>query len=220
MANSKPPSNNDDLSYQNLSERDLSNSNRSYYNLTGANLSGSDLSHCNFNGTNLQDARLYGVSLKHATLCGTRLQNAKLNGADLCNADLTGAELAGADLRRCNFKSAKFSNTNLSGANVQGAYFSESKGLTEDAKRELKKRGAIFKDSASRVQNIKWYMQFVIVPLTVACIGGGGIMGFLNQKQENCSKVQSIPSAKSTQKTLPPETTSTNKATIPNTKSN
>lgn len=215
MANFKPPSINDDLSYQDLSDRNLSNSNRSHYNLTGANLSGSDLSHCNLNGTNLQDARLYGASLKYATLCGTRLHNAKLSGADLCNADLTGAELVGADLRRCNFKNAKFSNTDLSDANVQGADFSGSNGLTEEAKRELKNRGAIFKNSVSRTQNLKWYVQFVIVPLTVACIGGGGIMGFLNQKQENCPKVQSIPP----QKNLSPKTTSTNKAIIPNTNS-
>lgn len=217
MLNSQQPANNNDWSGQDLSDRDLSNRNLSHHKLVGTNLNGSDLSHCHLNGANLENACLYGVSLKYATLYGTRLQNAKLTGADLSNADLTGTELAGADLRRCNFKNAKFSNTDFSNANVEGAYFGESKGLTEDAKRELQRRGAIFKASVSRFPNIKWLMRFVIVPLAVASIGG--VMTVVKQQPENCPKDESVSVNKSTQKTLPPETTPTNKAKIPNSKS-
>jgi len=213
---------NHDWSEQDLSSQDLSNKNFSHHNLTRTNLNGSDLSNCCLNGANLQDAHIHGANLTYATLCGAKLPNAKLNGADLRWADLTGADLGEADLRRCNFRDAKLRNTNLSGAKVQGALFQSCEGLTEDLKHDLKNRGAIFKDTTSRVHDIRWWVQFVIVPLAVASIGGGGVMGLLNNvnAKANCSPSQSVPSANCTQPTPSPKTIPNNKAMTPSSKIN
>ncbi|MEQ8541710.1 MAG: pentapeptide repeat-containing protein [Coleofasciculus sp. D1-CHI-01] len=89
------------------------------------------------NGATLQDAQLCGADLTEAKLCGAQLSDAKLTGADL-----TGADLTGADLRKANLRNANLSGINLSGANVQGAQCKGNTGLTEDAIRNLKKRGA------------------------------------------------------------------------------
>jgi uncharacterized protein YjbI with pentapeptide repeats len=170
MSNSSP---NNDFSYQDLSCHDLSNQNFSHYLFIGTKLNGSNLSHCNFNGANLKDSQLCGANLTDASLCGAKLHNAKLNGANLFQANLAGANLTGSDLRCCILKKVKLSNTILNDVKVENAVFEGCDGLTEDMKHHLKTRGAILKNSASKAENIRWYIQYVAVPILVALISAG-----------------------------------------------
>ncbi len=56
---------------------------------------------------------------------------------------------------------------------VENAVFEGCDGLTEDMKHQLKIRGAILKNSASKAENIRWYVQYVAVPILVALISAG-----------------------------------------------
>lgn len=67
---------------------------------------------------------------------------------DLTNADLTEANLIGVNLKEANLKGADLRGANLSGAfltnaQVEGAQFKGAIGLSENAKFDLKIRGAI-----------------------------------------------------------------------------
>jgi len=128
-----------DLSGADLSGADLSGANLSSANLSGANLSSADLS-----GLNLSSANLSGVNLSDLNLSGLNLSGAKLSGAKLSGANLSGAKLSDANLSGANLSDANLSRVNLSAATVKNARFGNNAGLTEDAKYELKKRGAIF----------------------------------------------------------------------------
>ncbi|QDL14559.1 pentapeptide repeat-containing protein [Brasilonema octagenarum UFV-E1] len=114
-----------------LSNADLSRANLSRANLSRANLSDANLSRANLSRADLSDANLIGANLNLADLNLADLSDANLSGANLSDADLSDADLSGAD---------------LSGAIVMNALFGRSKGLTEDTKRDLKQRGAIFGD--------------------------------------------------------------------------
>jgi hypothetical protein len=202
----------EDLSGRNLSNRDLRN-----FKFIGTQLNGCDMSYAKLNGAKLPDARLCGANLTGAKLCGAQLPDANLNGADLRRADLNGAYLQRADLRN-----TKLSDTNLSGANVQGTKFGGSIGLTEDMKRDLRNRGAIFKDSAvgdnsPLKADIKWWMQFVFVPLIGILIGSGGIAAIITaSKNEHPSPPTPVPTAKpATQATPFQKPVPTTKPTIP-----
>jgi uncharacterized protein YjbI with pentapeptide repeats len=164
----------EDLSGRNLSKYDLRN-----FNLRGTILNGSDLSQAKLNGANLHDAQLCGASLIEATLCGARLPDADLKGANLRRANLKGA-----DLRRANLRKADLDDAIFTGANVQGAKFGGNSGLTQEMKRNLKSQGASFEyfmdeGNSSIQKDIKWWLQFVILPLVIACIGSGGILSII-----------------------------------------
>ena len=92
-----------DLSWESLSDVDLSNSDLSYANLTGTNLIGANLRGANLIATNLTDA-----NLTYADLTSTNLESANLTYVDLTGADLTNAKLSYANLT-C----AKLTNANL-----------------------------------------------------------------------------------------------------------
>lgn len=154
---------NNDFSYQDCNGCDWRNKNFSHHVFVGTKINGGNLSNCKLNGARFNDAQLCGTNLTNASLCGANLLNANLNGADLHQADLTGADLRQADLRN-----SKLNHTNFSGANVQGAQFKGSIGLTEDIKRDFKARGAIF--DYAPVIDVKWLMQYVIIPLAVALL--------------------------------------------------
>ncbi len=79
-----------DLTYAQLAEVNLSNT----------NLKGAALNHADLSGASLVNA-----DLREATLVEANLENANLAGANLANANLSGAHLSGAAL----------ANTNLSG---------------------------------------------------------------------------------------------------------
>jgi Bacterial Ig-like domain (group 3)/Pentapeptide repeats (9 copies) len=86
-----------DLSGDNFSGDNVSDSNFNMANLTGANLSGADASNSNFNKANLTDANLSG---------------ANLDGANFNMANLTGADLEGATVNgSTNFNKATWSDT-------------------------------------------------------------------------------------------------------------
>jgi len=62
--------------------------------------------------------------------------------ADLSRADLRGADLRGADLSRADLRGA-----DLSVIQVEKTRFRNNLGITEDLKKDLINRGAIFEDS-------------------------------------------------------------------------
>jgi uncharacterized protein YjbI with pentapeptide repeats len=85
--------------------------------------------------------------LSGADLSGADLSDADLSGADLSGANLSDADLSGADLSDADLSGADLSGANLSSANLEKTRFGNNPGIDEDAKRDLKQRGAIFKDS-------------------------------------------------------------------------
>lgn len=175
---------NNDFSQQDLSYHDLSHCNFSHNLFIETKLNGCNLSYCNLNGANLKNAQLCGAVLTGASLCGAELHNARLNRAKLCQANLSGANLTGSNLRYATLKKVKLSDTIFNDVKVENAIFESCDGLTEDIKRTLKNRGAIFKDSISEVGNIRWYIQYVVVPILVALIGAGI---FLKPQNDTCS---------------------------------
>jgi uncharacterized protein YjbI with pentapeptide repeats len=177
-------SSNNDFSQQDLSYHDLSNYNLSHNLFIGTKLNGCNLSYSNLNGANLKNTQLCGADLTGASLCGAKLHHAKLNGANLCQANLAGANLTGSDLRYATLKKVKLNDTIFNDVKVENAVFESCDGLTEDIKRTLKNRGAIFKDSISEAGNIRWYIQYVAVPILVALIGAGV---FLKPQNDTCS---------------------------------
>ncbi|MEM9926893.1 MAG: pentapeptide repeat-containing protein [Cyanobacteria bacterium P01_D01_bin.50] len=142
-----------DLNGVDLSDTDLSGT-----NLIGANLNGADLS-----GTDLSGAYLIGADLRNTIIdSSTNLedkwhlvwkivnqptQKRNLIGANLIGANLIGANLIGANLIGAYLIGANLSNANLNYANVQNTQFSYATGISEQLKRNLIKRGAIFEDS-------------------------------------------------------------------------
>lgn len=218
----KPPPDNDDIFEQaklaglnplvahngcDWSNRDLRN-----IQLIGPQLNGSNLSRSKLKGAKLPDAQLCGADLTEAKLCGAQLPDANLQGADLRRSDLNGADLRRADL----------TNAKLSGANVQGTNFEGCIGLTDDTKRNLKKRGAIFKDSVAEgnfiaEENNRWLVRYVIVPLIVAFIGSGGIVTIITiAKNKHSSPSRPVPIDKPVdQGTSSPKPMPTTKAMTP-----
>ncbi|MCC5604639.1 pentapeptide repeat-containing protein [Nostoc favosum] len=167
---------NADLNRADLNRADLSNANLSRANLRGANLRGANLRGANLRGAdlrgaNLSDADLRGANLSRADLIRANLIRANLSDADLRGANLICANLSDADLNRANLSDAylnradlnradlicanlsdadlsdaDLSDADLSGAIVANALFGGSLGLTENMKRDLERRGAIFGD--------------------------------------------------------------------------
>ena len=101
--------------------------------------------------TNLISGNLNGAfriltNLIRANLSGANLSGANLSSANLSYAYLSYAYLSDADLSNANLSYANLSGVNLSGAIVEHALFGGSVGLSEDMKRDLEQRGAIFGD--------------------------------------------------------------------------
>jgi uncharacterized protein YjbI with pentapeptide repeats len=114
--------------------------------LSGVDLSEDDASGYNFSETNLCEADLYqadlkGTNLKLADLRGADLSAAKLIGADLYKCDFTGAFLTEADLSGAYAGSACFCGTDLRGASFVGA------NLTEADFRDANLMSARFRDA-------------------------------------------------------------------------
>jgi uncharacterized protein YjbI with pentapeptide repeats len=128
--------------HDDLSQADLSGANLYYSKLNEVNLSEANLS-----GAVLREAKLNGAKLNGANLSGANLRKAELISADLRNANLRKAIFSSADLRDADLRNANLSGTNLNRANLSGARFSINVGLTDSDKADMKKRGAIFKDS-------------------------------------------------------------------------
>ena len=140
------------LSGANMSGTDLSATNLSATNLRGADLRGADLRGAHLRGANLSVVYLNGANLSDtkltfANLSGTKLIVANLSGAKLIFANLSGANLSGANLSRANLSRANLSDANLSGIQVEKTRFLDNLGITEEQKKDLIKRGAIFDDS-------------------------------------------------------------------------
>lgn len=129
--------------------RDFAGGNLLGANLSGVDLSGANLCRTNLRGAELDDTDLSEANLSHANLSGADLSGAYLGNVDLSHANLHRASLAlanlsGANLSGAYLSEANLSNTNLSGANVREARFGNNPGISEEAKLNLKQRGAIF----------------------------------------------------------------------------
>ena len=105
-----------DLSYEDLSDVDLSNLNLRYVILEGVNLSNAELSHVNLKGADLKGANLIGTYLT-----GANLSYANLIGADLICTYLTGANLKYTNLSCANLECADLTDANLTWDNLKGA---------------------------------------------------------------------------------------------------
>lgn len=114
--------------------------------LTGANLTMANLRGANLTDTDLSEVLLSYAKLSGADLSGAYLGSANLNKANLNRASLALANLSGADLEGASLKEANLTNTNLSGAKLTGAQFGNNPGISEELKRNLTQRGAIFED--------------------------------------------------------------------------
>lgn len=149
----------------------------SHNDLNGQNLSCQDLSRCKF-----IHAQMNGAKLVNTILDGANLEYAQLSGVDLSNASLRGANLRGANLEY-----AQLDNTDFRGADVQDAQFKGSKGLSENAKKILKGRGAILDDTTNAIDR-KWWIEKVLIPLATLLVGSGGILGIWQLSQQKPSK--------------------------------
>jgi uncharacterized protein YjbI with pentapeptide repeats len=67
--------------------------------------------------------------------------------ADLSRADLRDADLRDANLRGADLSDANLSDADLSGIQVEKTRFRNNLGITEELKKDLINRGAIFEDS-------------------------------------------------------------------------
>lgn len=90
---------------------------------------------------------LTGADLRGVDLSEINLSKTNLSGADLSKANLTKVNFKGANLSKTNFSEANLSAVDFSEANLEGTIFRDNQGLSEKEKIELKRRGAIVKDS-------------------------------------------------------------------------
>lgn len=158
----------------NLSGRDFRNC-----NFREATLNGADCIRTMFNGTNFENAEMRGMNLDNTTLCG-----ANLYGADLSGSNLQYTDFSGAILEKSNFSNTDLTNINLDGAIVKNAKFIGCRGLNQEIADDLKRRGAIVEDKVSlnqkkRGKDVKWWVQYVFVPLLISLISSGSIITFI-----------------------------------------
>jgi|GEM_PF-1916014 len=97
-------------------------------------------------GVNLGDYLQSGF-LQGADLVGIQLARANLSGANLSDTNLSGANFSDANLSNADFSDANLNGVNFSGTKVNNARFRGSVGISEDMKRNLIQRGAIFEDT-------------------------------------------------------------------------
>lgn len=140
-----------DLTIANLSGADLSNADLRHANLRSADLGNANLTNADLRDANLSVAYLKGVNLQDADLRGANLNAANLHNANLTDANLNNADLGSANLNGANLCGASVKNTNLSRANVKNARFKNNLGLSEEVKRDLKQRGAIFENASDEL---------------------------------------------------------------------
>ncbi|QKQ75599.1 pentapeptide repeat-containing protein [Nostoc sp. TCL240-02] len=134
------------LSAANLSAANLVDANLVDANLSAANLVDANLNHANLNRANLVDANLNHANLNRANLVDANLNHANLNHANLNRANLVDANLSAANLVDANLSDAILTDAILESTIVMDALFDGSIGLTEDMKRDLERRGAVFGD--------------------------------------------------------------------------
>ncbi len=115
-----------DLSYIDLSRRDLSG-----YDLHEADLRVTNLANTNLSDCDLREAKLLWANLEGATLDSTNFGDALLYEADLPDQDLTSAMLddavlENANLARATFKGSELTGTEFVNANLEAAEFSDA----------------------------------------------------------------------------------------------
>ena len=146
-----------DLRRANLSDTNLRGTNLRGANLRGANLIRADLSWANLSVANLSVADLSRADLSRAYLSEANLSEADLSRADLSDTNLSRANLSGANLSEADLSDTNLRRANLSGANlseaslenniqVEGANFTNAKGVTLEQIEFLIAGGAIFND--------------------------------------------------------------------------
>jgi uncharacterized protein YjbI with pentapeptide repeats len=161
------------LSEANLSGANLSGANLSEANLSGANLIRADLSGADLSGANLiradlsgirdrasardrdryryrarrKAANLSGANLSEADLSEANLIRVNLSGVNLSGVNLSGTDLSEANLIRANLSGTSLSRADLGNARVEGARFGSNSGISDDLKKELMDKRAIFEEN-------------------------------------------------------------------------
>ena len=110
----------------NLSYADLRNTDLKNTNLSGADLSYANLILAELKNTNLSGADLSYAYLSYAYLIFANLSGANLIGANLISADLSSADLSNANLSDANLSHANLSDAYLGGASLRGVYFKKT----------------------------------------------------------------------------------------------
>lgn len=127
------------LDSANLSHACLKNARLSRTNLNRAELSSAD-----FSGANLSSAKLSYANLSQAVLTGATLEGAFLHHTNLFGTCLRQADLTSADLRNADLRNACLQDTLFNKACVENARFGANLDLSEDTKKYLRERKAIW----------------------------------------------------------------------------
>jgi len=93
---------------------------------------------------NLKGAELSGLVLDGVNFIRGDLSEANLRGSRLVDADMIFANFTGADLRNADLWGATLNETVWSGALVDQCHFGTGIGLTNEQRRDLEVRGALF----------------------------------------------------------------------------
>ncbi len=93
---------------------------------------------------NLKGAELPGLVLDGVNFIRGNLSEANLRGSCLVDADLIFANFTRADLRNADLRGATLNETVWSGALVDQCHVGTGIGLTNEQRRDLKIRGALF----------------------------------------------------------------------------
>jgi uncharacterized protein YjbI with pentapeptide repeats len=112
---------NANLTYANLRDADLIDTDFREADLTGAKLQRCNLTRSDLRGADLFQANLTKADLSYTLLVTTKMWSAKLSGAQLVGARLFRADISHADLRGVNMVGADLSEANLLAANLDGA---------------------------------------------------------------------------------------------------
>ena len=118
--------------------------------LINADLSKVDLRRGNLRKTNFNKANLERAFLNNADLTQAKLIETNLRYANLRDANLVNARFIGANLTDSNLIGANLIDADLSGANVKNAKFGHNQGISDEMRRNLEQRGAIFVDEPPR----------------------------------------------------------------------
>jgi len=141
----------DDLTNMNLSNLDFSNVNLSTADLSGSNFSGcnlsnADLSIARFSNTVFSNANMQGINISvsdfsNADFSGTNLSMSNLSNSLGMNANFMGTNASFVDFSNSNLKDAKFEGANITGANfedcnLKGTILEGHENILENEKRK------------------------------------------------------------------------------------
>jgi len=109
-----------DLSFSNLTKTDLSNSNLENVKIWNTNLSYSKL-----DNSNLRNVDIFSSNFSFTSLENAQLVNSKIRQSDFSNSNLVGANLSNSSLNTTTFDHSDMSNTNLHNSQINYVTFNQ-----------------------------------------------------------------------------------------------